>query len=258
MIGRLFFLAFVTSGFLFANFEQAAADDVGVILMHGKDGTTKSKSPLGKLKPKLGGIMVKMPTMTWSKSGEFTKNLNQVFGQIDGYVKSLRESGATKVVIGGHSIGANMALAYAANRGGVDGVLMIAPGHRPDTLGDANEAELQKAKGLIAKGSPGDKVKIVDRNQGKKINRKVRADVAIDYFAPDGLSVMQVNATKISAGIPVYWIIGDKDRLHPGGENLIFDKLPEHPKSAYVVISANHKSAPIKGAKKIKDWLKGL
>jgi pimeloyl-ACP methyl ester carboxylesterase len=135
---------------------------------------------------------------------------------------------------------------------------MIAPGHRPDLYASSNAAALSKAKALIAKGDGDDKVQMFDKNQGKKITRSLEADVAVDFFDPGGLAVMQNAAPKLASGTPVLWIIGAKDPLHPKGRRLIYDKISTNPKSAYVVVPGGHKVTPIKGAEKIKAWLNGL
>ncbi|MEK9671969.1 MAG: hypothetical protein VW268_05630 [Rhodospirillaceae bacterium] len=90
------------------------ADGVGVILMHGKNGTNRPGSPVGKLG---GDFKVDVPEMLWSRDRDFDKTLSDAFKEIDAAVARLKDAGATKVVIGGHSLGAAAALAYASQRG---------------------------------------------------------------------------------------------------------------------------------------------
>ncbi|MDP6572382.1 MAG: alpha/beta hydrolase [Rhodospirillales bacterium] len=259
MTGRLVFFALVAVGLMIVGINGVAADGVGVVLMHGKDGSAKSGSPTGKLASKLEGeFEVKATDMPWSRSNGFDKTLEECFAKIDNYVEGLRDDGATKIVVGGHSLGAAVALAYATRRPGLAGVLLMAPGHRPDLLASENEAALSKAKALIGKGDGNDEVRIFDVNQGRKITRSLEADVAVGFFDPGGLAVMQNAAPKVSPGTPVLWIIGEKDRLHPKGRSLIYDKIPDNPKSAYVVVPGGHRATPTKGAKKIKEWLDSL
>ena len=56
---------------------------------------------------------------------------DQVFAMIDGYANQLRAQGAQRIVVGGTSLGANVALAYAVARQNVAGVVMAAPWHNP-------------------------------------------------------------------------------------------------------------------------------
>jgi len=232
---------------------------VGVVLMHGKDSTAKAKSPIGKLANYLDGdFEVEAPDMPWSRSNGINKTLEESFKDIDAIVADLKSDGATKIVVGGHSMGAAAALAYATQRPGLAGVLMIAPGHRPDRQGRKNAAALDKAKALIAAGNPEDDVDIQDINQGRSISRTLDADIAVSWFDPDGLAVMQNAAAKLPEGTPVLFIIGEKDRLRATGESLIFSKLPAHSNSAYTVVPGGHRVTPMKGKSEIADWLRRL
>ena len=82
------------------------AGDVGVILMHGKDGTSRPKSPIGKLTGFLeGDFKVTALTMAWSRDRGWEKTLEETFAEIDTAVAEMKAAGATKVVVGGHSMG---------------------------------------------------------------------------------------------------------------------------------------------------------
>lgn len=89
------------------------------------------KSPIGKLASALkgAGFLVVAPDMPWSRSRGFDKTYEETMAEIDDAVERLKEAGATKIVVGGHSIGANAALGYGARREGLAGVTVIAPDH---------------------------------------------------------------------------------------------------------------------------------
>ncbi len=251
--------ALVIAVVLFAPSVAIAGEKIGVILMHGKDGTVRSKSPIGMLAASLQGqFSVKALDMPWSRSNRFNRTLQESFQEIDEAVAKLKAGGATKVVVGGHSLGAAAALAYATQRAGLAGVLMIAAGHRPDLYMDKNTEAIAKAKALIAAGNPEKEVDIFDVNQGRRISRSLDADIAVSWFDPAGLAVMQNAAPKVRKGTPVLFIIGERDPLHPTGKGLIFKKLPQHEKNAYIVVSGGHKATPTNGASEISAWLKGL
>ncbi|MEX0693639.1 MAG: alpha/beta hydrolase [Rhodospirillales bacterium] len=236
-----------------------AEGKIGVVLMHGKDGTAKPHAPIGELIEFLkNDYLVDAPDMPWSRSNGLNRTLEESFNDIDLAVERLKNAGATKIVVGGHSMGAAAALAYATQRSGLAGVLMIAAGHRPDLWARKNMTALENAKALIASGNPKDRVDIQDKDQGKLFARSVAADIAVSWFDPDGLVVMQNSAGILKPGTPVLFIIGEQDFLRPTGESLIFDKLPAHPKSAFVVVSGGHKQTPGIGKSEIADWLNKL
>lgn len=260
MVRKLIFVAGVVAAFVLGTPPLAHAEGkTGVVLMHGKDGTAKPQSPIGELIEFLGtNFLVDAPDMPWSRSNGLNKTLEESFKEIDLAVDRLKNAGASKIVVGGHSMGAAAALAYATQRSDLAGVLMIAAGHRPDLWARKNMSALENAKALSSSGSPKDRVDINDKDQGKLFTRSVAADIAVSWFDPDGLVVMQNSAGMLKAGTPVLFIIGEQDFLRPTGESLIFNKFPAHPKSAFVVVSGGHKQTPGIGKSEIADWLNKL
>lgn len=258
ILRKAFCLSAFMAAFLILS-PSAFAGDIGVILMHGKDGTSRPKSPIGKLAGFLeGDFKVTALTMAWSRDRGWEKTLEETFAEIDAAVAEMKSAGAAKIVVGGHSMGAATALAYATRTDGLAGVVMLAPGHRPDLRADDNFAAITKAKELVEAGKPDDDVEISDRNQGKDITRVLQADVALSWFDPDGLAVMQNAAPKVRPGTPVLFAIGQKDRLLPVGKDLIFDAIPANDKSAYIVVPGGHKVTPIKAKSQVADWLNTL
>ncbi len=260
MIKREFIVAALFMIFVIGPTPGAFADgNVGIVLMHGKDSTARPKSAIGKLASFLNNdFKVETPDMPWSRSNGLNKTLEDSFKDIDAAVAKLKSAGATKIVVGGHSMGAAAALAYATQRTGLAGVLMIAPGHRPEKKAGKNAAALEKAKALISAGNPNDHVDIIDSNQGRPIFRSLGADIAVSWFDPEGLVVMQNSAAKLAEGTPVLFIIGEQDRLSSTGKSLIFSKLPTHPNSSYTVVPGGHKATPMKGKSEITAWLRRL
>jgi pimeloyl-ACP methyl ester carboxylesterase len=237
----------------------AAADGTAIILMHGKDSTQRPRSPVGRLAEILeGDLKVAIPEMPWVRGNEMNGTLKDAFATLDGLVARLRAGGATKIVVGGHSMGAAGALAYPAARPGIAGVLMMAPGHRPDVYAPKNGDALEQARSLVANGKPDTLVNVFDINTGKRGYRDVRVDSALSFFDPDGPMVMQNSAPKLPSGVPVLLIIGQDDAQHPRMKELVFEKLPSNPKSAYVVVEGGHRATPMKGRNEIREWLSGL
>lgn len=244
---------------VFTNGPVLADGKIGIVLMHGKDGTANAGSIVGKLASKLSSdFIVVTPEMPWSRDNGIDKTLEQSFDVIDSAVAGLRADGADRVVVGGHSMGAATALAYATQRTGLAGVMMIAPGHRPDAWGNKNADAVARAKSLVSAGKADETVDVYDVNQGDGFSRTLRADIALSWFDPDGLIVMQNAAPQLSADMPVLFIVGEKDRFHPKGKRLVFEKLPSNAKSAYVVVEGGHKATPMKGRAEIVSWLNGL
>lgn len=238
----------------------ARADGVGVVFMHGKWGTNKSKSPIMPLvwAMKNAGYKVVAPEMPWSKFRMYDKGIDGAMTEIDKAVAKLIAGGADRIVVGGQSLGANIAMRYGAVREGLAGVLAVAPGHRPE--GEKTRAlcreSLKKARGMIAAGEGGDRAGFADFNQGRERTVSLKADDYVSYFDPEGPAVMPISAASLKA--PLMWVIGKKDRLLPLGKAYAFAKVPDHPNNRYAVVPGGHKVTPKKGIKPILKWLADL
>ena len=252
-------LIFVLS---FSTAPLQAAEKVGVLLMHGKWGTSLPKSPIGKLSNSLKrkGFIVLAPDMPWSRTRKYDKTFDESMTEIDEKVEELRKKGATKIVVGGHSMGANAALGYSARREGISGILAIAPGHVPEVSGFQNKMDNDwiRAKEMVEAGKGKQKDKFNDFNQGKKKKMKMRAEVYLSWFNPNGPASMPVNTANLKPGAPLLWIIGKKDLMFDKGENYAFNKAPSNPKNAYIVVKGGHKDTPQKGKAEIINWLNSL
>jgi len=107
---RIFrFLLLLLAGVTFAGVPAVAGEKIGVVLMHGKNRTASEKSPIAKFAYAL-------------EVADF------IVAEIDRAVANLKDKGASKIVVGGHSLGANAALGCGARREGLAGILAIAPG----------------------------------------------------------------------------------------------------------------------------------
>src|SRR4051794_5369915 len=157
-LASLALLAIVAVTAAFAVGHGDTRDRLGVILLHGKLGTpTDRRSGLEAIGRDLQarGERVALPTMPWSVEGWLTidSDVPAALSMLDALAASLRAEGASRIVLVGHSLGANVALAYAANRGGVAGLVMAAPGHIPGSLARRDEgvrAAVARAREMVA------------------------------------------------------------------------------------------------------------
>ena len=265
MTFRRFFRLLLIAIFVAAAVAPAAraADKIGVVLLHGK-GAPSPQGLLGELIGELedAGFLVVAPEMPWSKGRMLAKGYEESMAEIDDAVTALKAKGATKIVVGGHSMGANAALGYGARRDGLAGVLAMAPGHVPDVEGFQRlvEYHYRLAKKLVDAGKGDEVTDLNDVNQGRGSPIGVKAAVYLSWFDPEGPAVFPKNAAALKPGTALMWIIAEKDNMlkRGDGEDYAFAKAPKHPKSAYVVIDSNHRKTPADGADAIVAWLKTL
>lgn len=255
--------AVVLAGFLLLSCSVAgAAERIGVVLMHGKGGTALPLSPIGGLASYLraNGILVVTPDMPWSRDRRLDRSYDESMSEIDAAVKRLKDEGATKVVVGGHSMGGNAALGYGARRNGLAGVMVIAPGQAPELAGfqDKIESDWRRAKAMVDGGHGDDSAEFHDVNQGEVTTGYYKARIYLSWFAPSGPAVMPENAAQLKSGTALLWVVGDKDPMFRRGKAYAFDRAPPNPKNEYIVVPGGHKATPNEAKVEILKWLRSL
>jgi pimeloyl-ACP methyl ester carboxylesterase len=243
-----------------------AQEKFGIILMHGKQGSaTGSASGLPSLAATLQGQGHKVltPSMPWSAGGweSIGITVEQAHELIDGYAARLRSQGATRIVVGGHSLGANVALSYAVERGNVAAVVMMAPGHSPGFLWRTSEAfrkTFEHAVELVKAGQGSTGVTGLDNNQGNSVTISTTAAAYVSWMNPRGKASMDAEAPKLPASIPVFLVIGEKDPSFSRARSAWYQPAAKNPYSKYVEVGADHLTTPFAASKQIVEWVNGL
>ncbi len=252
--------AFVLIFALVASPVAVAADPGGIVLLHGKQGSASSPQ-LKQLVSALmrEGFLVNTPEMPWSGGRIYDQTYEAAMEEIDAAVQELRERGAKKIFVGGHSLGANAAL-YYATRTSLAGVLALAPGHRPDSrlFQKKLAASVERAKSMIQAGKGDERASFDDINQGKSLTVQTTAKIYLSYMDPEGAAVMPKSATAIKPGIPLLWVVGTYDGIYKLGPTYAFDKAPPHPHNKYVVVTSDHRNTPRDATSEIIAWLNAL
>lgn len=241
------------------------SDRLGVVLMHGKRGYPGPETLIGPLAEALreAGLLVVTPEMPWSKDRFLDRTFEGILAEIDAAVAALRSEGATRIVVGGHSIGGNLGLAYGARRDGLAGILVIAPGHFPESRGFRKRfgEDVAEAARMVAAGQGRRVAEFADIDQGDSVPFAMAAEHYLDFMDPDGPMAMPANAAALKPGTPLLLILGKKDhtfRYGRGGHDYIFDHAPDHLKIAYIVVPGGHMATPRIGRQEIVAWLLSL
>lgn len=229
-----------------------------VVLMHGKWGHPNNLATFGRAME--AACDTKSLEMPWSRRRNYDQPYPVAIAEIATQVKALHDKGYARVLLAGHSFGANAALGYMATQGDADGVIALAPGHSPMfTYGRGiGKAAVDQARQWVAEGRDADTLEMEDFNQGKSRSVRMRADVLLSYFDPEGLGHMPLSASRFKQAVPFLWVIGTKDPLYLSGPGFAFEKAPAHPASRYLVVEADHLGTPEVAAPQVLDWVKGL
>ncbi len=260
---------FLVSFYLLSAPVANAQEKIGVLLMHGKQGGGPRDNSLDTLQGKLqdAGMLVLKPEMPWSFNRYIDGNWDAAMAEIATHVQKLIDTGATKVVLLGHSLGSPAALSYAArNPEKVQAIGLLAPGHVPlyyslcipySPIKQCGVKDgVEDARKEIEAGNADKKQPQIDINQGRRNAVWMTAHDYLTYFDPTSEAEMSVTAPKISPSTPVLWAIGDRDYLIREGRQYVFDKLPNNPRSLYLEVSANHLTTPRIAADQIVGWIK--
>ena len=254
----LFFSGWLMTGLLSATAVMASEQKVGVVLLHGKLASPSKNIASLARKLESEGFLVERPDMAWSGSRKYDRTYDDSVNEISDTITKLRSRGADTIITGGHSLGANAAIRYAATHNDINGVLAIAPGHVPEVKGYKKKIakSVAKARKMVSAGKGDKRGSFIDVNQGKKYSINVPAEIYLSYFDPNGPAVMPNNIRSISA--PILWVIGKGDRMNKKGKKYAFNKAPSNPLNRYLVVSGGHKDTPDRARNEITAWIKEL
>jgi pimeloyl-ACP methyl ester carboxylesterase len=232
----------------------------GVVLLHGKWGQAPyAHAPLAEALA-AAGHPVSSPTLPWALKRLYDADFATALDEIAAEVTALRHRGCRQVVLAGHSLGACAALAYAGRRGGVDGLILLAPAHFPARLlADGHTGDsLAAARVALAGPAPEKRNPVVDVNQGRRQRLRVAPAIYLSYFDPDGPTAWATNAAALPPDLPTLWVIGHDDPAHRDGVDYAFDVSPAHPRRRRAVLDADHAGTPAAATGLVQAWLDSL
>jgi pimeloyl-ACP methyl ester carboxylesterase len=230
----------------------------GVVFLHGKSvwaGAFDGGIPAAL---EAEGAVAVSPEMPWSLWRIYGATYEEALQEIDTAVAGLKARGAIRIVIIGHSLGANAAIGYAARRHGVAAVVALSPGHLPETaeMRTRTAQAIAQARALLAAGEKSRRI-WPDRIQGIPTFATASPAVYLSMFDPDGPAVIPKNAAALH-GVPLLWVVGDSDPIFARGRDYAFSRAPKNPKSRYIEVSAGHLTAPLTARAQVIEWVKSL
>jgi len=236
---------------------------LGVVYLHGKGGWPGGMNGgiISELREE--GAVVATPEMPWSFHRRYDATYDQAMTEIDAAIAAVKAEAANRIVLIGHSLGANAAIGYGARHPELAGIVALAPGHLPEVgnmrsfVSDA----VARAKELIAEGKGNVRPNFPDMAQGIPLTTSATPIVYLSWFDPDGPAVIPKNAAAIGAAassVPLLWVVGKLDPIDRRGPEYAFDALAKNPKSKYLEILAGHLTTPTLAKRQVIDWIKGL
>lgn len=230
---------------------------IGIVLMHGKGGSpAKHVSDLA-IALEEQGLLVANLEMPWSGRREYDVNVSAAEQEVDVALNKLRDKGAKKLFVAGHSQGGLFAL-YFGSRHAVDGVIAIAPGGNVNSpafrekLGES----VALARKLIADGKGDEKTSLADFEGSKGTISVVTTPAAyLTWFDPEGAMNQTIAVQSMNPSVPVLYVAPAND--YPGllkVKQQMFDALPRNPKTRLYEPGSSHLNAPSASIKEIAEW----
>lgn len=236
--------------------DPIPGEKIGIVLMHGKGGETNHVDDLG-FNLKSAGILVETPLMPWSMDRIYDKGYEKSMAEIDTYVARLKAAGARRIVVAGHSLGANAALGYAARRQGLSGAILLAYGHVPGTPGFYRRLfiSVNKARAMIGAGN-GDQTATFYDYGGRNDTAYSTANDLLSWFDRNGPATISNNAPMVKPNTPVLCVDGAYDNFQHC--SLIMHRLPKSAMNRRVSVDADHLATPSLALEHILNWLRAL
>jgi pimeloyl-ACP methyl ester carboxylesterase len=263
---RLFSALALTTFALAAVFSAAPAaaqERIGVLMLHGKNPGSNQDPNFGPQKGvyERQGWVVTYPDMPWSRFRYLDGGLDKAMAEMAGHIKGLRDQGATKIVIIGHSMGVPAGMAFAARGGDVDALVGLAPGHVPQgyytspSLKPVRDS-IDEARALVAAGKGDSRERFSDINQGRQQTVVTTAKDYLSWFDPSSDAEMSVTAPRLPAKVAMLTAIGEKDPLFARVKAYYVDKLPANPKNKLLEVAGGHLDTPRIASDEVIAWIK--
>jgi pimeloyl-ACP methyl ester carboxylesterase len=250
----------VVAGLSFAATAQTAnLHGVGVVYLHGK-GAWPGAADGGILSTLAEeGALVATPEMPWSFKRKYGATYEQSMAEIDAAAAGLKAEGATRIVVMGHSLGANAAIGYAARHPDLAAVVALAPAHLPEAEGLRSHTQeaIAEAKQLVAAGQGDVPHRFPDMAQGIPLTATATPLVYLSMFDPDGPAVIPKNAEAMGP-VPLLWVVGTLDPIARRGPDYAFKFGAKNPKSRYIEVFAGHLTTPLAARSQVVEWINSL
>lgn len=236
---------------------EIGSSKIGIVIMHGKGGSPKRNVAELAFSLEQQGFLVTNLEMPWSGRRNYDVDVSTAENEVDAALNKLRDQGANKLFVAGHSQGGVFAL-YLGGRHAIQGIIAIAPGGNvaSETFRDKLGDSVALARKLIDEGKGQETTRLFDFESSKGLYPVIAPPAAyVTWFDPEG-AMNQTKAIKnMNPAVPVLYIAPTND--YPGlirVKQAMFDALPANPYTKLYEPDANHVNAPSASSASISAW----
>lgn len=234
----------------------------GFVLVHGKlsGPCAAEKSPLSGTAEQLTqlGYIVDYVDYAWSKDRRFDSTIEQSLEEIDSAIQRVRNLGASKIHIIGHSLGSSVLMYYATLHDNFDTLSLLCPAHNThlEKFQQLTGWCIEQAKIKIAQNDDTPRP-YIDFYMSQAVVEYVKPTSYVSYFDINGNSNMATNAAKMLPK-PVLFVIGQRDIHTPSFKELVYDKV-QHQNASYLFMNnETHHSVATAAVPAILSWIADL
>jgi esterase/lipase len=255
------FLVILVASIFLETAVAEGADKVGVVLMHGEQGAPgRVIDGLGARLDK-AGYLVSRPDMCWSARRSYEADFSACLDVLDDAIVKLRNVGATRIVVGGFSLGGAAAIAYGAAHPDLLGVFALAPAHDAAAMAASSSVResVGKAAALVAQGRADQEADFEDvaiGPSGTYANEiATTPNIYLSFFGPDSPVRIAPNVAKLK--IPLFWAASPGDPTQATAK-ADFARAPANDLNRFVEVAGSHQATPEAASGAVLEWLGNL
>jgi esterase/lipase len=255
-------LAWIVVAPLLLEAPAAAADKLGVVLMHAEQGAPgRSIDGLAAALEK-AGYLVSRPDMCWSARRADEARFEDCLAAIDTAIVKLRNLGATRFVVAGLGLGGTAAIVYGAGHAGLAGVVALAPGHEAGAMAADPEIarSVDEAQTFVAQGKGDAQASFVDTGIGPSgaytTEVATTADIYLSFFGPGSKAIIAGNIDKLS--MPLLLVTASDDPAEPQRDASAFARAPAGKLNRHLTVPGGCFGVPEASKEAVRSWLDEL
>jgi esterase/lipase len=233
----------------------AGPSDIGIVLMHGKQGSPDRLITGLASQLESAGYRVERPEMCFSGRRIYDLAYQDCFRDIDASIARLRAAGARRIVVAGLSLGGNMAIGYGATHPGLAGVIGLSPAadaaatQRNPAVG----ASIRQAMTAQDQTTP---MAFAEINTGRpRFTVTTTPAIYLSFHTQGSLADIAATVPKLRA--PLLWVAGEDDPTQQSGP-YAFAKAPQSPLNHYEAVPSSHRGTPDAASGVVLAWLATL
>ncbi len=235
---------------------QSPESAIGIVVMHGKGGSPDALIAPFAAALEQKGYRVANLEMPWSGKRAYDKDVAAAEQEVTAALNALRDKGAKKLFVAGHSQGAVFAIHYATKHP-LDGLVLIAPGGDVATRFYRQQvgSAVRRARSLVASGKGDEPGEFDESEGGKTWAVRTTAAIYLTWFDPDGAMNQEKSSRALPQSLPVLHVAPMSD--YPAllrSKQQMFGALPENPLTRLYEPNADHRSAPQAALGEIVRW----